>query len=162
MNGSKRLSYHADLQTISRCHIRSESEDHTGENACKWGVHPGLETEDTHHQYGIGISVTSQKELVYSKKKIIKKITFHFTLHFSNWSGQSVWKAWTSKIESISYLAFCTFQSRKVGTLATLTISLKNVTKLWPTFSFSSVTAIIAKGNFQQFNTKNKVRFLLM
>ena len=33
--GSKRLSCHADLCTVSRCHTRGKSEDHTGEKACK-------------------------------------------------------------------------------------------------------------------------------
>ena len=33
--GSKRLDCHADLYIVSRCCTRSESEDHTGEKACK-------------------------------------------------------------------------------------------------------------------------------
>ena len=33
--GSKRLSYHADLYTVSRCRTRGESEDHTSKKARK-------------------------------------------------------------------------------------------------------------------------------
>ena len=33
--GLKRISYHADLCRVSRCCTRGESEDHTGEKACK-------------------------------------------------------------------------------------------------------------------------------
>ena len=32
---SKRLRCHTDLYTVSRCHTRGESEDHTGEKVCK-------------------------------------------------------------------------------------------------------------------------------
>ena len=44
--GSKRLSCHADLYTVSRCHTRGESEDHTREKARKkrdppWLSNPG-------------------------------------------------------------------------------------------------------------------------
>ena len=35
VHGSERLSCHTDLYTISRCHTRGESEDHTSEKACK-------------------------------------------------------------------------------------------------------------------------------
>ena len=35
--GSKRLGCHADVYTVSRCHTRVESQDHTGEKACKKG-----------------------------------------------------------------------------------------------------------------------------
>ena len=35
--GLKRLDCHADLYTVSRCHTRDESEDHTSEKACKKG-----------------------------------------------------------------------------------------------------------------------------
>ena len=34
---SKRLGCHADLYTVSRCHTRGESEDHTSGKACKKG-----------------------------------------------------------------------------------------------------------------------------
>ena len=43
--GSKRLCYHSDLCTVSRCHTRGESEDHLSEKACKrdpsWLWNPG-------------------------------------------------------------------------------------------------------------------------
>ena len=35
--GSKRLGCHADLHTVSRCHTRGESEDHTSKKAHKKG-----------------------------------------------------------------------------------------------------------------------------
>ena len=35
VHGTKRLSCHADLYTVSRCRTRAESEDHTSEKACK-------------------------------------------------------------------------------------------------------------------------------
>ena len=47
---SKRLRFHADLCTVSRCCSKGESEDHTGEKACKWGIHPGFETHGRRHQ----------------------------------------------------------------------------------------------------------------
>ena len=45
VHGSKRLSCHADLYIVSRCHTRGEPEDHTSEKACKrdppWLWDPG-------------------------------------------------------------------------------------------------------------------------
>ena len=35
--GSKMLSCHADLYTVSRCHTRGKSEDHTSEKVTKKG-----------------------------------------------------------------------------------------------------------------------------
>ena len=38
--GPKRLSCYADLYTVSRCHTRGESEDHTSEKTCKGSLKP--------------------------------------------------------------------------------------------------------------------------
>ena len=66
---SKRLGCHADLYTVSRCHIRDESEDHTSEKACK-GIHHSFETQGRCHQKSkTGVSVAPQKGLMSSKNK---------------------------------------------------------------------------------------------
>ena len=41
---------------------------HAGSKACKWGMHPGFETQGRHHQKSnTGVSVAPQKELMSSK-----------------------------------------------------------------------------------------------
>ena len=77
---SRRLSCHADLYTVSRCHTKCESEDHTGEKACKQGTHPGFDTQGRCHQKSkihILVSVAPQKGLA-SSKFFFKKSSLSF------------------------------------------------------------------------------------
>ena len=75
VGGSKRLSYHADLYTVSRCHTRDKSEDHKREKACKKGILPFFETQGRHHQKSkIGVSVVPRKGLMSSKNFFKKQI----------------------------------------------------------------------------------------
>ena len=62
VRGLKRLGCHADLYTVSRCHTRGESEDHTSEEARK-GIHPGFENQKSK----TGVSVAPRKGLMSSK-----------------------------------------------------------------------------------------------
>ena len=77
VHGSKRLSCHADLYTVSRCCTRGESEDHTGEKACRKGIHPGFETQGRHHQKSkTGVTVAPQKGLMSSKTSKKKHLDY--------------------------------------------------------------------------------------
>ena len=40
VRGSKTLGCNVGHQKDSKCHTRGHSEDHTGNKACKWGIHP--------------------------------------------------------------------------------------------------------------------------
>ena len=49
----------------------------TGEEACKWGIHPGFETQGRHHQRSkTGVPVAPRKGLMYPPKKCFKKVYF--------------------------------------------------------------------------------------
>ena len=49
---------------------------HAGDEACKWRIHHGFETQDRHHQKSITrVSVAQQKGLMFSKKNFKKIIT---------------------------------------------------------------------------------------
>ena len=48
--------------------VNEKSEDHTGEKARKQGIHPGFKAQGRRHQKcKIGVSLTPQKELVFSE-----------------------------------------------------------------------------------------------
>ena len=70
---------HAACQMVSRCHTRGKSEESV---ACKWGIHPGFETQCRHHQKSkTGVSVAPQKASNFFfqiKLAIILKIFFYF------------------------------------------------------------------------------------
>ena len=71
---SKRLGCHADLYTVSRCHTRGESENHTGKKARKGSTLHGFETQGRCQQKSkTGVSVAPQKGLM-SSKKFFKKL----------------------------------------------------------------------------------------
>ena len=73
VRGSNRLGCHAAEETVSKCHTRSESEDHTSEKACKQEIHSGFETQSRCRQKSkTGVSVDPQIGLV-SPEKIINK-----------------------------------------------------------------------------------------
>ena len=83
--GSKRHCCHADLHTVSTCHPRGESEDHTDEKACKngstLGLNPGQISPKVQNR---GISGPTKRTYVLQKKffppKIKKNNNKHLTI----------------------------------------------------------------------------------
>ena len=72
IRASKRLGCHAACHEVSRC--RTEVNPlHTGDKACKPGIHLGFEIQSRHHQKSkTGVSVASQKGLMSSKNLKIR------------------------------------------------------------------------------------------
>ena len=71
----KTPSCHADLYTVSKYNTRGESEDHTGEKACKKITHPGFEIQGRRHKKSKTRDISgSTKILMYSIffKKLIQ------------------------------------------------------------------------------------------
>ena len=77
--GSKRLSCHADLYAVSRCHTRGKSEDHTSEKTCKGSTLALKPRADVTRSPKTRVSVTHKKDLC-SPKIILKKKGFN-TIH---------------------------------------------------------------------------------
>ena len=80
-HGLKRLSCHADLYTVSRCHTRGESGDHTGEKAHKKGSIRADVTQSTKQGYQWSI----EKDL-YPPKILKIKVT-KLSLHGNVFKG---------------------------------------------------------------------------
>ena len=81
--GSKRLSCHANLYIVNRCHTRSESEAHTSEKVCK-RIHSSFETQGRHHQKSkTWVSVAHTKDLCPPKIPNSRLVgVIYIALHF--------------------------------------------------------------------------------
>ena len=76
---------------VIRCYTRGESEECIGEEAHKYGIHPGFDTQGRHHQKSkTGISGPTKRTDVTSKlfRKRIHTITKQESLLFSNMCTQ--------------------------------------------------------------------------
>ena len=75
ISGSKRLGCHADLYTVSRCHTRGESENHTSEKACKGSTLALKPRADVTRSPKQGYQWPHKKDLCPTKILLKKKFT---------------------------------------------------------------------------------------
>ena len=73
---------HAGCQEVSRCRTRGESEDSFADRHASKGIHPGFETQGSHHQRSkIEVSPAKQKGLISSNCFLKIQLILYFLMN---------------------------------------------------------------------------------